>query len=54
MVSSRVSPLLIEELDKLKSINFAPKLWAAISKDNFVLVLGSQKIETMLLSGNRF
>ena len=53
-VSSKVSPLFMDEFDKSKSINFAPRLCAAISKDNLVLVLGSQNIETIFLSGNKF
>ena len=42
IVSSRVSPFSIEELEGEKSSTLKPKDFAACSNDSFVLVLGSQ------------
>jgi hypothetical protein len=52
-VSKIDSPFSIEELATSKSITEHPKFLAAISKDDFVLVLGSQKILATVLSGNK-
>jgi len=46
------SPFSIEELATSKSMTEHPKFLAAISNDDLVLVLGSQKILATVLSGN--
>ena len=54
IVSKIVSPFWTDELSTSKSITEHPKLLAAIAKDDFVLVLGSQKTFATILSGNKF
>jgi len=48
-----ISNFSIEELATSKSMTEHPRFLAAISKDDFVLVLGSQKILATVLSGNK-
>ena len=51
-VSYMDSPFLIDELATSKSTTVHPRFFAAISNEDFVLVLGSQKIFAIVLSGN--
>ena len=47
-VSFSVSPLVMDEAEEAIEITFAPSLWAAISNDVRVRVLGSRKRFTMV------
>ena len=47
------SPFSIEELEASKPTTLHPRFFAAISNDDLVLVLGSQKIFATVLSGKR-